>query len=93
MGLVRMLSDVFGFDVVGEAASGEEALLLSRSLSPDVILMDVKMPGIGGGPSFAFFAVMMIVHFFFAWKILPETKGKSLEEIQVEMARRNKNSN
>ena len=48
MGLVRMLSDVTGFDVVGEAASGEEALLMSRSLSPDVILMDVKMPGIGG---------------------------------------------
>jgi len=28
---------------------------------------------------------MMVLHFFFAWKILPETKGKSLEEIQVEM--------
>ncbi|MDP3914706.1 MAG: sugar porter family MFS transporter [Bacteroidota bacterium] len=44
-----------------------------------------NMPSIGGGPSFAFFAVMMVLHFFFAWKILPETKGKSLEEIQDEM--------
>lgn len=41
-----------------------------------------EMPGIGGGPSFAFFALMMILHFLFAWKVIPETKGKSLEEIQ-----------
>ncbi len=43
-----------------------------------------QMPGVGGGPSFAFFAAMMVLHFFFAWKVLPETKGKSLEEIQQE---------
>jgi len=48
MGLSRMLDDVDGFSVVGEASSGEEALSLCRSLSPDLILMDVKMPGIGG---------------------------------------------
>ncbi|MGH1441116.1 MAG: response regulator [Cellvibrionaceae bacterium] len=48
MGLSRMLADVDGFSVVGEASSGEEALSLCRSLSPDLILMDVKMPGIGG---------------------------------------------
>ncbi len=49
-----------------------------------------NMPSIGGGPSFAFFAVMMVLHFFFAWKVLPETKGKSLEEIQVDMAKKRK---
>ncbi|HZL10745.1 MAG TPA: sugar porter family MFS transporter [Prolixibacteraceae bacterium] len=50
-----------------------------------------EMPGVGGGPSFAFFAVMMVLHFFFAWKVIPETKGKSLEEIQIEFTeRRNK---
>ncbi len=43
---------------------------------------------VGGGISFGFFAVMMVLHFFFAWKVLPETKGKSLEEIQQEMKRR-----
>jgi sugar porter (SP) family MFS transporter len=47
-----------------------------------------NMPGIGGGLSFAFFAAMMVIHFFFAWKIVPETKGKSLEEIQAEMKKR-----
>lgn len=48
MGIVRMLADVQGFEVVGEAKTGEEAVRLARELSPDVILMDVKMPGIGG---------------------------------------------
>lgn len=52
-----------------------------------------KMPGIGGGPSFAFFAIMMVLHFFFAWKVIPETKGKSLEEIQLELTKRSQNSN
>ncbi len=48
MGIVRMLGDVEGFNVVGEAKTGEEAVSLARETSPDVILMDVKMPGIGG---------------------------------------------
>lgn len=48
MGLVRMLTDVQEFEVVGEASCGEEALQLTRDLAPDVVLMDVKMPGIGG---------------------------------------------
>ncbi|MBA53098.1 MAG: two-component system response regulator UvrY [Pseudomonadales bacterium] len=47
-GISRMLADVAGIKVVGEAASGEEALKLIRELSPDVVLMDAKMPGIGG---------------------------------------------
>jgi DNA-binding NarL/FixJ family response regulator len=46
--LVRILNDVDDFLVVGEAASGEEAIKLSRRLLPNVVLMDVKMPGIGG---------------------------------------------
>ena len=37
-----------GFEVVGEAASGEEALALVERLSPNLVLMDVRMPGIGG---------------------------------------------
>jgi sugar porter (SP) family MFS transporter len=41
---------------------------------------------IGGGNSFAFFSVMMLLHLFFAWKIIPETKGKSLEQIQNEIS-------
>ena len=47
-GITRMLADVAGLDVIGEAGSGEEAVRLARELEPDVVLMDVKMPGIGG---------------------------------------------
>ncbi|MCG8669620.1 MAG: UvrY/SirA/GacA family response regulator transcription factor [Pseudomonadales bacterium] len=47
-GITRMLADVNGLEVVGEAASGEEALRDIRDLNPDVVLMDAKMPGIGG---------------------------------------------
>ena len=47
-GISRMLADITGFKVIGDACSGEEALLLCRSLKPNVVLMDVKMPGIGG---------------------------------------------
>ena len=48
MGIVRMLADVEGFKVIGEAKCGEDAVKLTRNLCPDVALMDVKMPGIGG---------------------------------------------
>jgi two-component system nitrate/nitrite response regulator NarL len=47
-GLVSLLQSEPGFQVIGEAGSGEEALDLARQLQPDVVLMDVKMPGIGG---------------------------------------------
>jgi DNA-binding NarL/FixJ family response regulator len=36
------------FSVIGEAADGEEAVELARSLQPDLILLDLSMPGIGG---------------------------------------------
>jgi CheY-like chemotaxis protein len=47
----NMLADMLdldGFDVVGQAASGEEALDLSQEAGPDVIVMDYKMPGMDG---------------------------------------------
>ncbi|TCL26884.1 LuxR family two component transcriptional regulator [Azotobacter chroococcum] len=43
-----MLADIDGLQVVGQGSSGEEALKKARDIKPDVILMDVKMPGIGG---------------------------------------------
>ena len=47
-GISRILNDAPGVRVVGEAASGEEALDVVREKAPDVLLMDVSMPGIGG---------------------------------------------
>ena len=37
-----------GVEVVGEAADGREALVMARELRPDVVLMDVRMPGMDG---------------------------------------------
>mgnify|MGYP001548217785 CR=1 len=47
-GINRILQDAEGIDVVGEASSGEEAISLTREIKPNVVLMDVSMPGIGG---------------------------------------------
>ena len=48
MGIVRMLSDIPEFEIVAEAKTGEEAVQAVRVHRPCVVLMDVKMPGIGG---------------------------------------------
>ena len=48
IGIRRLLADVNGIKVIGEAKSGEDAVRMARELRPHVILMDVKMPGIGG---------------------------------------------
>jgi two-component system, NarL family, nitrate/nitrite response regulator NarL len=47
-GMRTIVSAVPDFVVVGEASSGEEALMLTEKLVPDVILMDINMPGMGG---------------------------------------------
>ena len=47
-GTRELLDTEHDFQVVGEAASGEEAILKARELIPDVILMDVSMPGMNG---------------------------------------------
>lgn len=47
-GIARMLSDEPDMEVVGLADSGEEILRLLRTTTPDVVIMDVKMPGMGG---------------------------------------------
>ncbi|MGH1411226.1 MAG: UvrY/SirA/GacA family response regulator transcription factor [Aeromonas sp.] len=47
-GIRRILEDVRGIKVVGEAQSGETAVAFCRQHHPDVILMDMNMPGIGG---------------------------------------------
>jgi DNA-binding NarL/FixJ family response regulator len=47
-GLHMCLAAEPDFTVVGEAADGEAALDLARTLSPDVVLMDVEMPHMGG---------------------------------------------
>jgi two-component system invasion response regulator UvrY len=47
-GIKRILDDVDGIAVVAEAENGEQAIRQVRRQQPDVILMDISMPGIGG---------------------------------------------
>lgn len=47
-GLKLMLANQQDIDVIGEAADGEEALAMVDALSPDVVLLDVSMPGMSG---------------------------------------------
>ena len=47
-GLRALLMAVEDLEVVGEAATGEEAVTLAASLQPDVMVMDIRMPGING---------------------------------------------
>ena len=47
-GMLALLSTVAGVEVCGEAATGEDAVRLARELQPDVVLMDLRMPGLGG---------------------------------------------
>ncbi len=47
-GLVTALSMVDGVEVVGEAGDGAEAVELARRLAPDVVVMDLNLPTVGG---------------------------------------------
>ena len=47
-GTRRLLEDESVLQIVGEASSGEEAIEAVDALNPQVVLMDVQMPGIGG---------------------------------------------
>ncbi|GAA6185956.1 MULTISPECIES: UvrY/SirA/GacA family response regulator transcription factor [Alteromonadaceae] len=47
-GIRRILEDVADFKVVGEVNNGEEAIKFCRNSPPDIVLMDMNMPGIGG---------------------------------------------
>jgi RNA polymerase sigma factor (sigma-70 family) len=50
-GLATILQYAPGIEVVGQAGDGREAIALARELQPDVVLMDVKMPKLGGIPA------------------------------------------
>jgi len=50
-----------GFTLVGEASSGEEAVELAAALLPDLVLLDVRMPGIGGAEAASRIAAPLVV--------------------------------
>lgn len=64
-GISRILKDERGIKVIGEAGTGEEALQFCRHNAPDVVLMDMNMPGMGGMT-----ATKRIIHFHPDMKVL-----------------------
>jgi two-component system response regulator AlgR len=46
--LARMLADMDGYSVVGHAANGMQAVERCSELEPDIVLMDIRMPGMDG---------------------------------------------
>ncbi len=96
-GVRRLLEDNPNMDVVGEAGSGEEAISLIKELNPDIVLMDLNMPGIGGLettkklkhliPNIRIIIVTMVDDIMFPQRLLKAgasgylTKGCKSEEI------------
>jgi DNA-binding NarL/FixJ family response regulator len=62
-GYRRFLEQERGYSVIGEAASGEEAYSLLQRISPDIVLLDLSMPGLGGLSS--------LRRFKLRWPLLP----------------------
>ena len=46
--LRQLLDDLESYEVVGEAANGEEAVTLAAEADPDIVLLDIRMPGLNG---------------------------------------------
>ena len=46
--LRQLLDDLDSYDVVGEAANGEQAVTLAAKTNPDIVLLDIRMPGLDG---------------------------------------------
>jgi len=46
--LRKLLSEVNGYQIVGEAETGEDAIRKTQAVQPDVVLMDIRMPGMDG---------------------------------------------
>lgn len=70
-GMRRLLDDVAGIAVVAEATTGEEAVNLCREHGPQVVLMDINMPGMGGLE-----ATKKILHYNDAIKIIVVTMNE-----------------
>ena len=96
-GVRRLLEDNPDLDIVGEASNGEEAISLIKQLNPDVVLLDLNMPGIGGlettkrlkrfMPSVHIIIVTMVDDTLFPQRLLRAgasgylTKGAKVDEI------------
>lgn len=57
------------------------------ALITNVFPIVANNPNIGGGPIFAFFCFMMVLQLLYVWRLMPETKGASLEDLEGRLTR------
>jgi two-component system nitrate/nitrite response regulator NarL len=74
-GVARSLSEIRGFEVVGEGSSGDDAVRLVAEQSPEILLLDISMPG--GGLS----AVEAIIRSYPAQKVVMLTVSEASEDV------------
>lgn len=80
------ISEIFPNSVRSQGGSlGSSTHWIMAAIISYAFPVIVKSTPEGGYYSFLFYTVMMVLHLFFVWKFLPETKGKSLEKIQEEL--------
>lgn len=80
------ISEIFPNSVRSQGGSlGSFTHWIMAAIISWVFPIVVEGSEMGGYYSFIFYAVMMLLSFVFIWKFMPETKGKSLEEIQKEL--------
>ncbi len=80
-GVTRSLSELDGFEIVAEGSSGEDAVRIAGTLRPDVLLMDISMPG---GGLHAIPAVLSVAP---SQKIVMLTVSESSEDVTTALAR------
>lgn len=80
------ISEIFPNSVRAQGSSlGSFTHWIMAAIISWVFPIVVESSTAGGYYAFLFYAVMMVASFVFIWKVMPETKGKSLEEIQKEL--------
>jgi len=80
------ISEIFPNSVRSQGGSlGSFTHWIMAAIISWVFPIIVEGSALGGFYSFIFYALMMLVSFWFIWRVMPETKGKSLEQIQKEL--------
>ena len=80
-GVTRSLSEIGGFEIVAEGSSGEDAVRIARNFHPEVLLMDISMPG--GGLE----AIPAILEVTPAQRILMLTVSEMSEDVTTALDR------
>lgn len=79
-----LLGEIFPIRIKGMAMSVCTFFLWSSAAVLSFVF-PITTAKFGAGPNFLFFAVIYIISYFFVNKMVPETKGKTLEEIELDL--------